>query len=446
MLTAEAVHRHDEERRSCRRATLQWVVLVYFGGDQWGKLIDLSERGMCFQFEHPPALRQAINFTFEAMGCMAIPTEAHEGNVFGDSIQATGRVKWTREFERIAGVEFVELSSRSRDQIRYWISTGSAPEAASPTEELHHDWKKKGSKKTERKAVPLPSKTLASAPRAAAELAPSSGKAPFEPREEVFESDLRNNPSDIEVVWEPDPSPAPPALDEPATSRKKWPKREAAPTPITPDVPARSRRKPPAEAEPDNSFMPPTLEELVAHSRKWPLDSKPESAFAAPALDEPTISEENWPREPEPESAFAAPALDEPTISEENWPREPEPEPSYLPPTFDEAAAVELREKLDALSHRKRAPEFDPEDASTAPRASPSAGWRTPSPSLDPRNPARSPAKGKVSGDPRLLSIPKGSSPSVLKFPACCTTKNGTGADKPWSSSSAGAASGSSPS
>jgi TonB family protein len=395
MLTAEAVHRHDDERRSCRRATLQWVVLVYFGQDQWGKLIDLSERGMCFQFEHPPALRQSINFTFEAMGCMAIPTEAHEGNVFGDSIQATGRVKWTREFERIAGVEFLELSSRSRDQIRYWISTGASPEAASPSQEFHHEWKKKGSKRTERKAAPLPSKALASAPHAAPELAPFSAKASFEPREEVFESDLKNSPSNIEVVWEPEPSPPPPTLDEPATPRKKLPrepKREAAFTPIGPDAPAISRRKGPAEAEPENSFMPRTLDEPVANSRKWPVEPQreaafaepaldeppgshrkwsrepePESAFAAPALDEPPAPHRKWSREPEPESAFAAPALDEPPASDGNWPPEPEPEPSYLPPTFDEAAAVELREKLDALSHRKRAVEFEPQDAATAP-------------------------------------------------------------------------------
>src|SRR5207244_12514482 len=47
MFSSEAVHRYEgqvDERRSCRRATLQWVVLVFFGGDQWGKLVDLSER------------------------------------------------------------------------------------------------------------------------------------------------------------------------------------------------------------------------------------------------------------------------------------------------------------------------------------------------------------------------------------------------------------------
>jgi TonB family protein len=320
MLRAEAVHRHEDERRSCRRATLQWVVLVFFGEDQWGKLVDLSERGMCFQFEHPPALRQSINFTFEAMGCMAIPSEGHEGSVFGDSIQATGRVKWTREFERTAGVEFLELSPRSRDQIRYWISSGTSPEVVSPTPELHKESNKKRNKKTDKKPAPFASPSLAAAPHALVEPAPSAAKALFEPRKEHFESDLADGGSDIEVVWEPGPAVARPALDEPASSPRKWSE----------------------EAELENSFTSPTLEEPAAQGRKWPLDAEPESIFASPDLDEPAVSEREWPAEPEPE---------------------PEPGHSFVPPTLDEATAVELREKLDALSHRKSPLESEPEDS-----------------------------------------------------------------------------------
>jgi TonB family protein len=357
MLRAEAIHRHEDERRSCRRATLQWVVLVFFGGDQWGKLVDLSEKGMCFQFEHPPALRQSISFTFEAMGCMAIPSEGHEGSVFGDSIQATGRVKWTREFERTAGVEFLELSPRSRDQIRYWISSGASQEAASPSRELQQEWNKKKSKKADRKAAPFTAAALASPP-AAVEPAPPA-KAPFEPRQEIFESDPVNGESDIEVVWEPEPSLAPPTIDEPETPHGKWPRerepeRDAAFTPVSPDEPAISHRKWSEEAEPEGSYTSPTLEGPTEHSRKWPLDARPEAAFAPPDLDEPAVSPENWP---------------------------PEPEPSFLPPTLDEATAVEVREKLDALSHRKRTLEPEPEDSAMPPSldepVAPPRNWET---------------------------------------------------------------------
>src|SRR5437660_1683162 len=265
MFSSEAVHRYEgqvDERRSCRRATLQWVVLVFFGGDQWGKLVDLSERGMCFQFEHPPALRQSINFTFEAMGCTAIPTEGHEGKVFGESIQATGRVKWTREFERTAGVEFVELSTKTRDLIRYWLSSAAPQQAPSPGQGFHQESTKKRSKTADRKAVPFAPTALSSssAPYAPPEPAPFAAKA--KPRQEVFERNLENRESDIEVVWEPEPPAAPPILDEAAVSD--------------------------TEPELEDSAAAPSLDEPAARLGNWRVESRPEPpepAFAPQEFD-----------------------------------------------------------------------------------------------------------------------------------------------------------------
>jgi TonB family protein len=340
MFSSEAVHRYDgkaDERRSCHRATLKWVVLVYFGGDQWGKLVDLSERGMCFQFEHPPTVRQSINFTFEAMGCMAIPTEGHEGKVFGDSIQATGRVKWTREFERTAGVEFVELSTKSRDQIRYWLSSG-APQAPSPSQGFGQESTKKRSKTADRKAVPFaPAALPSSTPFAPPEPAPFAAKA--KPRQEVFERDLGNRESDIEVVWEPEHPAAPPTLDEPATASKKWPlkpEREAAFTPTNQDEPATPHKKRPLRAEPEAAFTATNLDEPAISPTEWPREAEPEDSFGSPTLEEPVARRQKWPVEPE--TAFASPGLDEPAAPPSSWPREPEPEPSYLSPTLEEAA------------------------------------------------------------------------------------------------------------
>src|SRR5215472_3949025 len=101
MFNSAATHKHDwrtGERRSCQRKPLQWAVLVFFG-DNWGKLVDLSERGMSFQFDHAPSLNAPIHFTFEAMGCMPFPQDAR---ILGDSVQATGQVVWFLEFERMA--------------------------------------------------------------------------------------------------------------------------------------------------------------------------------------------------------------------------------------------------------------------------------------------------------------------------------------------------------
>jgi len=277
---------------------------------------------MCFQFEQPPALRQSISFTFEAMGCMSIPTEGHEGKVFGDSIQATGRVKWTREFERTAGVEFVELSTRSRDQIRYWLSSAAPHEAPSPSQELHQERTKKRSKTADRKAVPFaPAAPASSAPYTPAEPAPLAAKALFEPRQEVFERNLENRESEIEVVWEPEHHVAPAANDEPATPLRKWP----------------------VQSEHEAAFTAPNLDAPEISPTEWLQEATPEDSFSAPTFEEPVARLSKWPTEPQPEGAYAPPSIDfdEPVASPRNWPREPEPEPSYLSPTLDEASKQE---------------------------------------------------------------------------------------------------------
>jgi hypothetical protein len=111
-------------RRCSPRAPLKWAVLVYFGENNWGKVADITESGMCLEYAEPPSLGQRIRFRFEAMGGMP----AHlSGEVISDSFQAAGEIKWTREFERTAGVQFRDLAEESREQIRRWLSLeGSA--------------------------------------------------------------------------------------------------------------------------------------------------------------------------------------------------------------------------------------------------------------------------------------------------------------------------------
>jgi protein TonB len=132
------------KRRCSPRAPLKSVVLVYFGKNNWGKLADMNETGMCLEYAKPPSPGQRISFTFEAMGRMAGQSS---GEVTSDSFQAAGEIKWTREFERTAGVQFLDLAEESREQIRRWVSfEGSAgtvelndearPEAPAPQPEL----------------------------------------------------------------------------------------------------------------------------------------------------------------------------------------------------------------------------------------------------------------------------------------------------------------------
>lgn len=217
MFTSAAAHKHDwrtNERRSCSREPLNWIVLVFFGQNNWGKLIDLSEKGMCFQFEQPPSVKEPIEFTFEAMGCMSIP---HEANVFGDSFQAAGRVVWTHEFERTAGVQFLNLSQRSRDQIVYWLSSATGQGTAAPppeavnvghtaglTEELRREWDAEWNRQQ--------SGRQASEPFAPKVTPPALPKAPAEPFHETSEPQLEEMDSHLESFWQPEPAFRPQSL------------------------------------------------------------------------------------------------------------------------------------------------------------------------------------------------------------------------------------------
>src|SRR5438477_4596627 len=107
------------ERRALSREPLKWVVLTYFGQDNWGKLIDLNETGMRFEFYQAPSDGKRINFKFEAIG---LSPAALGCETIKESIQAEGDVRWTLDFERIAGVQVANLEENSRQQIRKWHS------------------------------------------------------------------------------------------------------------------------------------------------------------------------------------------------------------------------------------------------------------------------------------------------------------------------------------
>lgn len=129
-------HPKIRERRGCPRETLKCVMLVFFGEDNWGKLIDISETGMSLEFAQPPPVRGRVNFSFQAMGCMPVPTAAE---IFEKPFEATGEIIWTRAFERITGVRFVDLSEESREQIRQWMSFEAAGRSSVFSEQVQEE-------------------------------------------------------------------------------------------------------------------------------------------------------------------------------------------------------------------------------------------------------------------------------------------------------------------
>src|SRR5438034_5261949 len=65
------------------------------------------------------------------MGCMPMP---HDASVLGESFEATGEIVWLQEFERTAGVQFVELADGNRKHIRQWLSFEASTNTVAATE------------------------------------------------------------------------------------------------------------------------------------------------------------------------------------------------------------------------------------------------------------------------------------------------------------------------
>jgi PDZ domain/PilZ domain len=122
-------------RRACSREALSVVVLVYFGQHNWGKLLNISESGMAFEFDQLPPLGQPINFILEAMGR---PPAQPGKELFRDCIQAHGQVVWTKEFERAAGVQFLDLAPDTQEQVKQWLSVEALPTTLMEGDKVHH--------------------------------------------------------------------------------------------------------------------------------------------------------------------------------------------------------------------------------------------------------------------------------------------------------------------
>jgi TonB family protein len=123
-------------RRLCPRGTIRGGVLVFFGLGKWGRLINISEGGMAFEFYELPPSGHRLSFGLEVMG--REPPEA-SSKLAIDSIHADGQVVWTLDFDRCAGVQFVDVSGATRQQIRQWLSIEPSSGAATEGEKVQGD-------------------------------------------------------------------------------------------------------------------------------------------------------------------------------------------------------------------------------------------------------------------------------------------------------------------
>ncbi len=128
-LTTPAENGQVADSRACARETLNWLALVFFDRDNWGKLINLSETGMAFEFSQPPATRQLSTFVLEAMS----PQPSQPGGALRTgSIQTDGQIIWTQDSEKTAGVRFADDSGHTRQQIKQWLSLELLPSSPKP--------------------------------------------------------------------------------------------------------------------------------------------------------------------------------------------------------------------------------------------------------------------------------------------------------------------------
>jgi TonB family protein len=132
------------DRRLFPRKTLPQVVLVFFTQDRWGRLVNLSEDGMTFEFSSLPE-------TGQTLGVEMVDLEQN-------SIRAEGRVIWVRQVDKIAGMQFADLSPESKQQITHWLATGTLthPPTQFEVQLEPHEVKRAGVPPTPSRFPPIP--------------------------------------------------------------------------------------------------------------------------------------------------------------------------------------------------------------------------------------------------------------------------------------------------
>ena len=96
-----------QERRRKRRVNVTPLIYLTVWPNNGGLLVDLSEAGMCVELANPLAISEEIHFSFSPL-----ESQVTEG---------VGRVCWVSDSGRRAGVQLVECSGKSLEQIMEWL-------------------------------------------------------------------------------------------------------------------------------------------------------------------------------------------------------------------------------------------------------------------------------------------------------------------------------------
>src|ERR1700722_19533432 len=122
----EQFHTEDavgiSNRRGFARQKVRSLSYIDLGDGNGGIVLNLSEGGLALQAvtsvmdDHLPRVRFQLSES-------------------RNWLETSGRITWTSESRKVAGIEFVNLSDAARNQIKEWILSGDAPgelQAAEP--------------------------------------------------------------------------------------------------------------------------------------------------------------------------------------------------------------------------------------------------------------------------------------------------------------------------
>lgn len=104
----------NPNRRSYLRQQVRSLSYIDLGDGNGGIVLNLSEGGLALQAVTSLMDDQLPRLRFQL-------SEARNW------LEASGRVTWTSESRKVAGIEFVNLSDAARKQIKEWISLGDSP-------------------------------------------------------------------------------------------------------------------------------------------------------------------------------------------------------------------------------------------------------------------------------------------------------------------------------
>src|SRR5690348_13225225 len=94
------------ERRAFPRSRAP-LINVDLGENRTGVILDLSEGGMAVQISHDLELGSEMPIQFRI-------------SISEPAIQTRGRTAWLNSSGKAAGIEFLELSTADRDQLKQW--------------------------------------------------------------------------------------------------------------------------------------------------------------------------------------------------------------------------------------------------------------------------------------------------------------------------------------